>query len=344
MPWTPAGNNSQNLPQALVIHYDKNFRRNLKAQTPFVACCEGLELPMHSGNQYRIYQYDPLAADTNQVQEGAPGSSETIGVVSTTFTIGEFGDYLNFSSLVAATAIDNTIENCGIELSYQLGETLSSIVRTVADGAHTTDSSVQVQLAASSTSAFTTLSLSAIRNQVQSLAGRSVKPFNEAKKLFRGVIHPFALGDVAADNSNNSPLDLLKHSGSSGLDWADELVSTDLEEWVEIPTSGVEFAQSNLVTQTSNYKSVTGLTSLRTYIFGQDAIFRVKLDAPNTEAIDDGMYQNLMCGTYQNVAPSVADAVGLIPGWTKYHVFFTAGQSPDPIQRLRTIDAGTAVS
>jgi hypothetical protein len=32
----------------------KKFRENLKAQTPFVACAERLDLPMKSGNQYEI--------------------------------------------------------------------------------------------------------------------------------------------------------------------------------------------------------------------------------------------------------------------------------------------------
>jgi cell division protein FtsX len=86
-----------------------------------------------------------------------------------------------------ATAIDNTVENVAREMSYRLGESLSALVRAVVDGAATVDSSVAVKLAAASTTAFTTLSLSQIRNQVQSLAGRSVRPFDEASKSFAGV-------------------------------------------------------------------------------------------------------------------------------------------------------------
>jgi hypothetical protein len=344
MPVFPAGNLTTNLPQALAIHYDKNFRKNLKPQTPFVACCEPLEQPLHTGNQYRIYQYDPLAADTNAVNEGAPGSSETLTVVNTTFTQGEYGDYLSFSSAAVAFAIDPVVDNGAKELAFQLGESLSSLVRTVADGMHTTDSSVQTQLAATSTSSFTTLNLSSIRNAVESMRGRAILPFNQQEGLFRGVIHPFSLGDVGADNSNNSPIDMLKHSGESGLNMADDLFVGDLTEVVKIPTSGVEFLQSNLITQTSNYKSVTGLTALRTYIFGADGLFRVRLAAPGTEEIGDGNWQNLMCSVYQNVEPTVADPIGLVPAWAKYHVFFTAGQSPDSTQRARTIDAGSAIS
>src|SRR5579859_6098878 len=112
----PAGNQLGNLPQAQAIHYDSNFRDGLHSETPFVACAEALELPLNSGNTYKIFQYQPLSADTNQTSEGDPGSSETIEVVDTSFTIGEYGDFLNFSSIAVLTAIDNTVENVAREL------------------------------------------------------------------------------------------------------------------------------------------------------------------------------------------------------------------------------------
>jgi len=89
--------------------------------------------------------------------------------------------------LSLATAIDNTVENVAKELSYRLGESLSALVRATADGASAVDSSVLVELGATSTSSFTALSLSQIRNSVQSLAGRSVRPMDEASKAFIGV-------------------------------------------------------------------------------------------------------------------------------------------------------------
>ena len=121
-------------------------------------------------------------------------------------------DYANFSSLSLATAIDATVENVAKEMSYRLGESLSALVRATADGANSVDSSVLTQLSATSLTAFTTLSRSQIANSVQSLAGRSVRPFDEASKTFAGVIHPFAIGDVQADNSNDAPIDILKHT------------------------------------------------------------------------------------------------------------------------------------
>ena len=316
---------------------------NLKAQTPFVACAERLDLPMKSGNQYEMFMYVPLAANTNQTTEGTVGSSLSVNVLNTTATIGEYADYANFSSLSLATAIDQTVENVAKEMSYRLGESLSALVRATADGASSIDASVLVELAASTTSSFTALSLSQIRNSVQSMAGRAIRPFDEASKAFVGVIHPFALGDVLADNSNDSPIDILKHT-PAGQARMDELVSVDLTEVIELPSTGVHFFQSNLVTKTSNYGGVTGLVGLRTYIFGEDGIFAINLGAQGDTTYGDGEWRNIKCNIVQNAEPTVADPEGLIPGWTSYRVHFTTSLGPDTTIRQRQIDAASAIS
>ena len=191
-----------------------------------------------------------------------------------------------------ATAIDNTVENVARELAYRLGESLSALVRATADGANAVDASVLTQLGATSLTSFTTLSLNQIRNAVQSLAGRSVRPFDEASKTFCGVIHPFAVGDVLADNSNDSPIDILKHT-PVGQSRMEDLLSVDLTEMIEFPSSGVRFFQTNQVTQTATYKGVAGLTALRTYIFGRDGIFSIKLGAQGDTGFGDGEWSNI---------------------------------------------------
>ena len=343
MAFSPAGNQLANLPQSTVKFYDTKFRENLKAQTPFVACAERLDLPMKSGNQYEMFMYVPLAANTTQTTEGTVGSSLSVSVLTTTATIGEYADYANFSSLSLATAIDSTVENVAKEMSYRLGESLSALVRATADGASSIDASVLTQLAATSLTSFTALSLSQIRNSVQSMAGRSIRPFDEASKAFAGVIHPFALGDVLADNSNDSPIDILKHT-PVGLARMEELVSVDLTEVIELPSTGVHFFQTNLVTKTANYKAVTGLTALRTYMFGRDGIFAINLGAQGDTSYGDGEWRNIKCNIKQNVEPSVADPEGLIPGWTSYRVHFTTSLGPDTTIRQRQIDAASAIS
>ena len=287
--------------------------------------------------------YVPLAANTTQTNEGTVGSSITVSVLNTTATIGEYADYANFSSLSLATAIDSTVENVARELAYRLGESLSGLVRATADGASAVDASVLVQLGATSLTSFTSLSLNQIRNAVQSLAGRSVRPYDEASKAFCGVIHPFALGDVLSDVSNNSPIDILKHT-PVGLARMEDLISVDLTEMIELPSSGVHFFQSNQVTTTANYRGVTGLTALRTYIFGRDGIYSIKLGAQGDTEYGDGEWSNIKCNIVQNAEPTVADPEGLIPGWTAYRVHFTTSLGPDTTIRIREIDAASAIS
>jgi hypothetical protein len=54
-----------------------------------------------------------------------------------------------------------------------------------------------------------------------------------------------------------------------------------------------------------NYQGVTGLTALRTYIFGQDGIFSINLGAQNDTTFGEGQWQNIKCNVVQNAAPTV---------------------------------------
>lgn len=338
----PASNVQGNLPQSTVKFYSKDFIDNLKAETVFVRCAERRELPANSGNQMVLFEYNTFGANTVQATEGAPGAGITASLVSNTSTIGEYADYASFSSLSLATAIDDTLSNVAKEMSFRLGQSLSNLVRYTVDGASAIDSSVLVSLAAASSSSFTTLSIGVIRAAIQSLGGRSVKPFIEGKKRYAGIVHPFAWGDAINDTSNNSPIDVLKHT-SEGLMRMEELPSVDLTEVFELPGTGVDFFQTNQVTQLSNYKT-TGSTSLRTYIFGRDGVIAINLAGRGDTAYGDGNYRGIKPNVVQNAPSSVSDPEGLIPGWTSYKVHFTVTLPPDPTQRLRVIDALSGIS
>lgn len=339
--YSPASNLTSNLPQSTVIHYDKSFVKNLKAETPFFRVASRRDLPENSGNQLRLFMYETLGANTTQATEGTVGTGITVSVADTTPSIGEYADYSNFSSLAIATAIDPVIENVAKEFGYRLGQSLSAVLRATADTAHSVDSSVQVQLAASSTSSYTVLTNSQLRSSTMSLSGRSVLPFD--KGMYAGVIHPFAIGDILADASNNSPIDILKHT-ESGLTALEEMGSVEQAETVEFPSTSISFFKTNLVTTTANYQGVTGLTALRTYIFGEDGLISVVLKAKGDTALGDGRYQNMLCNVVQNPPTSVADPEGLIAGWVSYRAKWTASLPPDTTMRMRTIDAASGIS
>lgn len=348
----PASENTGNLPQATVTYWDKNFRENLKQETPFVACAERLDQPMNSGINREIFQYVPLPGNQNYTSEGTVSAPIQVSVLSHAMQVGTLADNITFSSLSLAAALDEPVKNAGKELAYRLGESLSGITRAVADAGVSVDPSVAVLLPATSLSVFTPLSLPAIRNAVQSMAGRAIKPFDMKSKLFCGVISPFALGDILAQTGSNSvnasPIDILKYSGPEGIARMDELVGTDVTQTVELPSSGVRFFQSNLVTTTPNYNpgtgAVAGLTALRTYIFGRDGIFGLRLNAPSDTEFGDGQYQNISVFLEQNAGPGSYDPSALIPGFASYRCNYTASLGPDPTLRYRYIDGASAIS
>lgn len=346
--YSPASGNTSNLPQALVKHYDKEFIEGLHTETPFPRCATPKDLPMKSGNQYVLFLNVPYGGNTNQTSEGTVGGGITPSVLTNTATIGEYADYINFSSYALFTAIDDTVVAQAKELAYRLAVTLSLLTRNITDTMNTIDSSVKVLLSATSISAFTVNSIGQIRSSVQSMAGRSIKPFIEGKARFAGVIHPFTWGDCINDTTNNSAVDILKHT-PEGLMRLDELPSTDLADVFELPGTGVDFFQSNLVTQTPNYNdgthgAITGLTALRTYLYGKDGVIRVTLNAPGDTAYGDGSMRNVRCFTEANAGPTKSDPSGLIPGWTSYRCHYVATPSPDTIMRVRYIDAASGVS
>jgi len=333
---SPAGMNTSNLPQSQVIHYDKNFIKNLKANTPFVRCCERRELPEMSGNQHRLYMYQALGANISQVGEGVVGSPITVSVLNTTATIGQYADYVNISDLARMTAIDPALENIQKELAYRLGLSLSTLARNVADGASVIDSSVN----ANSKAFNVPFGKNDVTTNVQSLAGRNVMPFDKGK--FCGIIHPFIVGDTLNDNTNNSLSDILKHT-IEGQMKLEELPSPDADEVQVMDWAGATFYQSTIVTQTSNYQS-SGKTALRTYLFGEDGLIAISLGKKEQAQIGDGDWRNLKLWMYKSDEPSPSDPSRVIGGWTSYNVKFVVTLPPDVTMRLRYIDAVSNVS
>lgn len=345
--YSPASGNSGNLPQALAKHYDKEFIEGLHTETPFPRMCTPKDLPMKSGNTYVLFLNTPYGGNINQTSEGTVGSGIPPQVQTNSAVIGEYADYINFSSYALFTAIDDTVVAQARELAYRLGVSLSLLTRNTFDTLNNTDSSVLTKLAATSTTAYTVNSIGQIRTSVQAMAGRAVKAFDQGRKRYVGCIHPFTWGDCLNDTTNNSAIDELKHTVEGQMK-IEELPMTDLAEVFELPGTGVEFYQSNLVTQSTNYNpgtgAVTGLTALRTYIAGRDAVIRVSLNAPGDTAYGDGSYRNIRCFTESNAGPTKSDPSGLIPGWTSYRCHYVTSGPPDTTMRARLIDAASAVS
>lgn len=335
--YSPASENSSNLPQSQVVCHDKSFVKNLKANTPYVRCCSRRELPEHSGNQLRLYMYQTLGANTAQVSEGVVGSGITVSVVSNTSTIGQFADYVNVSDISLQTAIDPALENIQKELAYRLGLTLSTITKNTADGANAIDASVS----GNSLAYNVPFTRTAITSAVQSLAGRNVQSFDGG--YMAGVIHPFIVGDALNDTANNSLTDILKRT-AEGQEKLKELPAPDGDMVQVLEWGGVRFHQSTLVTTTLNYQAQAGKTALRTYIFGEDALIAISLGKKEGQMVGNGDWRNLKLWMFKADVPTMADPSRVIGGWTSYNAKFVVTLPPDTVQRCRYIDAVSTIS
>lgn len=338
--FSPSSMNVGNLPQSQVTHYDKNFVKNLKKETPYVRCSSRRELPENSGNTNQLFMYEPLAANTTQAGDGVVGSGITLSVVSNKATIGNYADYINYSRLSLQTAIDPALENGSTELAYRLALTLSTLIKNVADGAVNIDSSVGIQ-----NDYNVPFSKTNITTAVASMRGHDILPMDDGK--FCGIMHPFSWGDALNDNANNSFTDVLKHTIEGQMKLEELPSGTDGEDISVMSWAGVQWYESTLVTITPNYAVGGGpgtVTAYRTYIFGNDGVISISLG--KEQGIADGRARNLKMWTrtYALGMGGPSDPAGMISGSTAYNINFVATLPPDPIQRLRWIDAPSLIS
>ncbi len=336
--YSPASNQVATLSTAQVIFYDKAFVKNLKLNAFYLRCMTRRILPANSGNQLELFMYKTLGPNTTQAAEGTVGNGITISTVNNTSTIGQIADYLNYSDLVLGTTIDPALTNGQKELAYRLAVSLSTMGQRASDAMIAIDPSVNVQNAFNQP--FTKPN---ITSAIASMQGRNIQPFSEGR--FQGIIHPFAVGDAINDVSYGGATDILKRS-AEGMGKLMELPGSPEGDNVPVlEWGGVNFFQSTLVTQLPNYKGNAGVTALRTYIYGEDALISISLgdsEWKGTEPGDD--WRNLQCWVNKYTDPSVSDPSRMIGGSAAYNAKWTVTPPPDTTGRMRLIDAPTNIS
>ena len=335
--FSPASNLTTNLPQSVVTTYDKIFVENLKAETPWVRCTSRRAIDENAGNRLVLYMYQNLPAPPiTQAPEGTIQTGLTATVVSNTSIMGNYADYMNISTYALQTAIDPALEALGVQMAYRMAQVINTILQNTADGASVIDPLV----AALSKPADVPMDSTDITIAAQSLAGVNALPFQDGR--FTGVIHPHIVGDILIDKTNNSLVDVLKRS-PQGQERLTELPSPDGDNVPIIDWGGVSFHQSTLVAQTPNYDGTTS-TALRTYIIGRDGLIGVSFGARENTQIGDGDWRNLAIWVRRLSEPSGYDPSRMIGGFASYNCMYTATLPPDPVQRIRYIDAVSAIT
>jgi hypothetical protein len=288
----------------------------------------------------QFFTYDTLLGDTSQATDGNVGAPEVVGQVSAPAQLGEWNNYTNFSRFVIAAAIDNTVGNSAVELSYQCGQSISELYSTTADSASTVDGNVnQSALLASPY----TLDLATVRTLKQQLVSKNVLPCKKGQ--YMGAASPNVLGDIYnATTVNNSIIDAWK---LGNMDKFEEIAGSDQMKDIRLPGTNITFRQTPFVTTTSNYES-TGKVAYRTYVFGNYAMIGVWMQVAGDTSVDKsgGDWRTIDCRVVDNAQANSFDPVGTIGGWCSYIFHQTVTLPPAQglnTQRIRFIDSVPAI-
>jgi N4-gp56 family major capsid protein len=336
--FSPTSMQSGNTPQAaLTTHYNRTFMENLKANVVMLRMCTRMPMPAHAGQIFRNFMLEPLNGNTVQATEGTVGSGITVTTNYQDYQLGQWADFLNIADKAFITSISDDLVNYEREMAYRLGLSVDNLVMAFFDYLRTLDSKT-------ANNDVLTGNYQMTKQQIEqvpfSLLGQNVKPMDRG--YFVGKIHPFFVGDLMAlDNSNNSVVDILKHTPEGLLKLEELPDGPEGDEVKYIELMGVRWFMSTNCTQstTSAVAVASGLTSIRSYVAGKDAIVAIKLDRPDRTQIDDGNYKNMTLWRGEYKPGNVADPAGVVGAGTSYNTIMAYGVPPDPTSRARCWDA-----
>lgn len=315
-----------------VISYNAKFTKNLKGKTNAQRVCSRRQMPAQAGVKFRDFMYNALPANTTQASQGVIGTGISVSTLYIDYTLGQWGDFINFSQFLLLTTIDPMVENVEKELAYRCGRSVQKLTLAQADFARTIDASVGALDATTGTQLMT-------RNTgtqaAGSMAGRDVNPLDDGR--FGCLIHPWLITDMMVDNTNNSYVDIMKHTPEGQMALRELPSGTGDEASKVLQLGGITYLPTTQLTTTPNFLA-TGKTAIRTYMVGEDGLIAVRITNPDRTDIGDGDYRNLSLWRGRYPMGTAFDPTGQIGGGTSYLVTGTWGLPPDPTQRIRAYD------
>jgi hypothetical protein len=229
------------------------------------------------------------------------------------------------------TSISDDLMNCRKMLAYVLGYTYDDLIMVNFDYLRTLDANTTNQ--DSTVGPLYAFTKQIIEQMPASLFQAKVLPMPQAGR-FIGKILPAFIGDMTAlDNTNNSIVDMLKHTGE-GQTKLEELTDEDEgEKSVGIlRLFGGDWFPSTNCTSSASWQG-SALTAYSTYLAGEDAMVRVTLEsARHTNPGVNWKNLDLWAGEY---ARSAYDGAGVIAAGTSYNMISGIGPSPDNTSRAK---------
>ena len=327
---SPSAQTSANTPQArLTIHYNRVFIQWLYMHLNKLLMCSHMDLPEKSGQTFRNFMAVTLGASTSQQTEGTIGNPEQINYNFRDILVGQWANYNNLSDFVFMTSISNDLEENRRIMAYQFAITIDDLVMYMFDYLRTFDTRTTNQDSLTSPYPFTK---GIIEQMPGSLAGATVPQMVSGR--YNGSIHHFFVADMQLDNSNNSIVDIWKHTDAGQLKLEGLIDPDEGQESVKcIELFGCLWRPSTNQTQYAAWQG-SGSTAVSTYLAGKEAVLFINFPNKRHTKVDS-RWQNMNLWAGEYAQRTAFDPNGLIMAGTGYNAILGVGLPPDPLSTSR---------
>lgn len=318
MPYQPASNltTSPSLAHLATVYYERKALDTLKQKFVFREATEPDVMPLRSGKTIQFYRYTLFGANTTPSSEGTVGAGLGLPTTTISATVSEYSDYVTIATLLKETAIDPIVENASEMLGYRGGLSADTIVRTEFDS---NVSSVQLATIG------TTLAANDFRRSVMLMAGANVRP--KIADDFVGIVHPYVLFDVMADNTAGGFIDVMKYANPSAI------INNEAGK-----VSGVRLMKSTNVGSTGTAPTV----KYYTYVVGKGAVGAIDLSGVGPTKVMDPEKQAFRVNVIQG-GPQIADPEGMIGAAVSYRFVFVSQTLDSTTYRYRIILSDSSI-
>lgn len=314
MAYNPAGNltTSPGFTHFPAAFYSRRALDQVLKNFVFMSVTDPDVLPLREGKTIQWYRYGVFGANTTPASEGTIGSSLSLSTSTVTATVSEYSDFITLSRHVVDTAIDPMVDNAASNIGYRAGLTLDTLVRTELESVTATD----IETIGTYGSITDLLRAGTIlhANDVRTRQGDE----------FVGIIHPYALYDIMADNTAGGFVDVSKYANPNtfmqGLNGEVGKVE------------GVRLLKSTNVGTSGTAPEV----KYATYVVGRGAIGAVNLQSRGPSNVTDPTQQRFSVNVVQG-GPQIADPAGMIGAAVSYYFVFVAQLLDTTTYRYRTI-------
>lgn len=318
MAYSPASNTTGtgSLRHLATVYYKKQALDQLMKLFYFMGAGEPDIVPMRSGKTVQYYRYSLFGSNTTGTTEGVVGSGLQLDTTTISATVTEYSDYLTGSSLLQDTAIDDIAANSAKQLGYRAGLSVDTICRLELDSA---SSSTDMATGGANGSSSDLRRAKALLNGVD-VHGKDGTDF-------MGVIHPYALYDILADNTAGGFIDVMRYSQP-------EVAMTGEVGKIE----GVRLVKSTNVATSGTAPNVL----YSAYVIGEGAMGIVSLGGNGPSKVTDPRKQSFSVNVIAG-KPQIADPEGKIGFAVSYRFVFVAKLLDTTTYRFKTIPMDSSI-